>query len=170
MEQFCKTYRDAMNPFFDEAELRSMCGLSEEQMALLIREKLFPRPDLPAQKLWRKQPIEDLLGALRFHRPLGERRGAVVYFVAIPKFIKIGFTTDVQGRLKTLQCALPYRLNLLGTFPVGSESREQAIHYICRSRRVTDEDVGTEWFKATPGTMLFIWWLHELNKTLKLAA
>lgn len=51
----------------------------------------------------------------------------VIYFIKCNSFIKIGFTTDIEARMATLQTDNPYDLVLLKTVP-GDRTDELAFH------------------------------------------
>lgn len=58
--------------------------------------------------------------------------------------IKIGVSTDVTGRLRSLQVGFLDPLVLLGTLPGGADL-EQALH-----DRFRDQRVEGEWFRPSP--------------------
>ena len=51
----------------------------------------------------------------------------VVYFILSQGLIKIGFTTNLQGRLSDFQTYIPIGIELLGAIE-GSADRERAVH------------------------------------------
>jgi len=73
-----------------------------------------------------------------------------VYFVRSGKLIKIGFTTDLEGRVSRLQTGSPYDLQLLGTIE-GTQRDEQALH-----RRFANLNVRGEWFRGHTSLMAYI--------------
>lgn len=73
-----------------------------------------------------------------------------VYFVRSGKLIKIGFTTDLEGRVSRLQTGSPYDLQLLGTIE-GTQRDEQALH-----RRFANLNVRGEWFRSHASLMGYI--------------
>lgn len=73
-----------------------------------------------------------------------------VYFVRSGKLIKIGFTTDLEGRVSRLQTGSPYDLQLLGTIE-GTQRDEQALH-----RRFANLNVRGEWFRGHASLMAYI--------------
>jgi hypothetical protein len=79
-----------------------------------------------------------------------ERSGAVVYFARSKDLIKIGFSTDVHGRMSTLSTAVPTEITLLLTLP-GTRHFEQRLH-----RRFKAHRVNGEWFRASPEILEFI--------------
>lgn len=66
-----------------------------------------------------------------------------IYFVSSGQFIKIGYTTDIVARIRTLQNGSPSRLVLLGIMP-GTMREEAALH-----AKFTNAKVHGEWFRAT---------------------
>jgi len=58
--------------------------------------------------------------------------------------IKIGYTTDVQSRIRTLQTGYPDTLKLLLAIP-GNFNNEQTLHFELKEYRVQGE-----WFKPVP--------------------
>jgi hypothetical protein len=73
-----------------------------------------------------------------------------IYFVRSGKLIKIGFTTDLEGRVSRLQTGSPYDLQLLGTIE-GTQREEQALH-----RRFTNLNVRGEWFRGHASLLEYI--------------
>lgn len=74
-----------------------------------------------------------------------------VYFVEVePDIIKIGMTTDLQGRLKTLQIAHARPLRLLLCIP-GDMKCEKKLH-----QRFKDAHIKRELFRATPSLLTYI--------------
>jgi hypothetical protein len=66
----------------------------------------------------------------------------VVYFIsADDDLVKIGYTTSLNSRLRSLRTAHPKELRILFVIP-GSRDDEQELH-----RRFADFCVGREWFK-----------------------
>lgn len=66
--------------------------------------------------------------------------------------IKIGFTADLKRRLKALQTAAPYPLQMLASWP-GTEARERRVHrYLSQFRKVG------EWFEVPPFTVGYQIW------------
>jgi len=61
--------------------------------------------------------------------------------------IKIGYTTDLKARLRSLQTAAPFPLQMLANWP-GTEARERRVHrYLSQFRKVG------EWFEVPPFTV-----------------
>jgi hypothetical protein len=63
---------------------------------------------------------------------------AYVYFVRIGKFIKIGFTTNLRGRLKSFRCASAEPIEVLLIIPGGREL-EQRLHTLFCEDRISNE-------------------------------
>jgi hypothetical protein len=74
-----------------------------------------------------------------------EEKDGLVYFIGNDQGgpVKIGFTShmDPTTRLRQLQTASPYRLNVLGSIP-GTVARERAIHAF-----LMDDRLKGEWFE-----------------------
>jgi hypothetical protein len=68
----------------------------------------------------------------------------MIYFVEVERTgeIKVGFSTDVEKRIKSLSTASPYPLRLLIAVP-GSFAEEKLIHYAFSSERLNGE-----WFRG----------------------
>lgn len=64
--------------------------------------------------------------------------GAVVYFVQIGKFVKIGFTTNLKSRIKSFKTSTAETITVLKTFP-GSYRMEARLHDLFREQRVRNE-------------------------------
>ncbi len=62
-------------------------------------------------------------------------------------FVKIGYSANVQTRLKDLQTASPFELRVIGTM-AGTEEDERAIHQ--RFRHLHERG---EWFRRDPELM-----------------
>lgn len=71
--------------------------------------------------------------------------GQMVYFLGVPGFVKIGFTTDLALRVRNLQPGSPYRLELLAFRRGAAMSDERAYHRTFRRHRVEGE-----WFRLAP--------------------
>ena len=67
----------------------------------------------------------------------------MIYFISQREFIKIGFSDDVDQRIKELQTASPLELKLVGTMP-GAFQTECELHKIFESYRKNGE-----WFRYT---------------------
>jgi hypothetical protein len=67
-----------------------------------------------------------------------EKPASTVYFVRIGKFIKIGFTTDLERRLAGLRGASAERMSVLLTIP-GERDVEQRLHKLFAAQRVRNE-------------------------------
>lgn len=73
-----------------------------------------------------------------------------VYFVRSGKLIKIGFTTDLEGRVSRLQTGSPYDLQLLASID-GTRRDEQSLH-----SRFANLNVRGEWFRGHSSLMAYI--------------
>lgn len=73
----------------------------------------------------------------------------MIYFIKsyCNKYIKIGYTTDIQRRLKELQTASPKRLKVLGTLEGGTQL-EAGLHELFKKHRVEGE-----WFRNSSKEM-----------------
>lgn len=67
-----------------------------------------------------------------------------VYFLSDGEFIKIGFATDWQARIKGLQVANPRTLTPLLVLE-GSHRFERQLHQLFKAHRVKGE-----WFRPSP--------------------
>ena len=72
----------------------------------------------------------------------------MVYFIRVPDGpVKVGYTNrNVKERLKELQAASPYPLELIGTIAGGQQS-EQCVHRMFSGWR---SQGGREWYDADP--------------------
>jgi hypothetical protein len=73
-----------------------------------------------------------------------------VYFIRNAKAIKIGFTTDIEQRMKRLQTASSSPLELLGTV-AGTLQDEQNLHLRFANLRLRGE-----WFRGHTSLMAYI--------------
>lgn len=74
----------------------------------------------------------------------------MIYFIQAGGFVKIGSTSDLAERLRTLQCANPMDLKVLATIP-GGRTEEAALH-----RRFATSIHRNEWFNLTSDLISFI--------------
>jgi len=82
-----------------------------------------------------------------------------IYFLRSGDLIKIGFATNVQRRISSLQIANPAPLVLLATMK-GSPRREKQLHHRFRSLRVSGE-----WFSPGANLLKFIKIVQEQTAT-----
>jgi hypothetical protein len=85
--------------------------------------------------------------------PKAMRKPGFIYFATCDRDnfpIKIGFAVDVDARLASLQCALPYQLIILATMP-GMISDELALHIGFSQYRLLGE-----WFERSQELMDYI--------------
>jgi hypothetical protein len=73
---------------------------------------------------------------------------AVVYFVKIGKRIKIGFTTNLNERLKAFQGLSPEPINVLLTIP-GGRKLETRLHQLFAEHRIRNEFFHDEFFLSS---------------------
>lgn len=93
-----------------------------------IKEDLFPqRPPLKAS----------------------DQRGTI-YFVRCVDWVKIGWSSDLKGRLKSLQTTAPGEIKLIGKTR-GSIKQERDLH-----SRFAHHRVSGEWFNADPEILEFV--------------
>jgi len=72
--------------------------------------------------------------------------GPLVYFLGgVPGFVKIGFTADLQDRVRQLQPGSPFPLELLAHVAGASWAEERAYH-----RRFHAHRHYGEWFARAP--------------------
>lgn len=67
-----------------------------------------------------------------------------VYFIRSPQGIKVGYSEDVQARLRQLQTGNAARLKLIAVIPRANREVEQEFHRIFAPWRLAGE-----WFSAT---------------------
>ena len=108
-----------------------------------------------------KLDYRDLLERLKLWGIMPVTIKGWVYFIRSEKTheIKIGFTTiNVEKRLKSLQTAHPYKLELLATTP-GTTEYEKSLHDRFSSHRLKGE-----WFKSHPDVLAFISALKDTKR------
>lgn len=66
-----------------------------------------------------------------------------VYFAEADGFVKIGYSTNVEARLRSLSTGAPFPVRLIGSHP-GTQADEAALH-----RKFRDHRVSGEWFRAS---------------------
>jgi Meiotically up-regulated gene 113 len=67
----------------------------------------------------------------------------LIYFAKIGKAIKIGFTTNVERRLKSFRGASAEPIRLIGVFP-GGQKLETELHRLFAASRITNEFFTTD--------------------------
>jgi hypothetical protein len=77
-------------------------------------------------------------------------KGDVVYFLEAGDFIKIGFTTSLENRIKALETSSPHEFVVLATMPGTIEDETEIHHRFWSSRQ------RREWFRKTPELLAFI--------------
>lgn len=91
---------------------------------------------------WRDKQAEDTLDFPRSR----------IYFIDGDGGIKIGFSIDPMGRMKSLQSGNPRELKMLGTMR-GHQRTELALHDLFRTSRIRPKH---EWFNDAPAIRSFI--------------
>lgn len=93
---------------------------------------------------WKKNPLHD--SRTRESRALAnERRDGLVYFIGGDNTpVKIGYSTAVEGRLRSLQASHWCKLKILAAVS-ACEADEREYH-----RRFTASRLSGEWFSRTP--------------------
>lgn len=79
--------------------------------------------------------------------PVGMGSLYAVVAMCAERPIKIGFTEDLHGRVKTLQTGNPFLLRILGTIRGGKRTEEKIHRYLSADRLMG------EWFASSPRTM-----------------
>lgn len=110
-----------------------------------VRNGIMPRP-IPGTRIYDRKAID---AKLQIFGPK-ECEPPQVYFVSYGQYIKIGWTSDLLGRIAELQKAAPEQLSLLLKFP-GSKSDELRLHHRFAHLRLRGE-----WFKSSPEILGFI--------------
>lgn len=74
----------------------------------------------------------------------------VVYFIRVNAFVKIGYARNPLERLRHVQAASPYPVELMGALPGGTELEERLHRFFdhCRERG--------EWFRLEPHLRAFV--------------
>jgi uncharacterized protein YozE (UPF0346 family) len=100
-----------------------------------------------------ERDIDDLIKSLKLWGVMPVTIEGYVYFISSKKNleIKIGFTAgQVEKRLKSLQTAHPYKLQLITKIP-GTPEYEKSLH-----ERFSKFRLEGEWFKSDPDLLAFI--------------
>lgn len=109
------------------------------------RVALWPRVALDEVQVPRKLVARDPKRDARFDqiaRAVKYAAPGLVYVIAIPGFIKIGFTSrEVSKRMANIQTSSPHRIELLATMP-GTRALETALHL-----QFADLSAHGEWFR-----------------------
>ncbi len=85
-----------------------------------------------------------------------QRRGSVYFIACDNRFVKVGFTENVDARLADLQVGCPFELRVLGAMPDIHEEVERWFHAVLRF-----EHVRGEWFNLTDPIRLLIQRVNE---------
>jgi hypothetical protein len=88
-------------------------------------------------------------------------RVGFVYFMKSGGMVKIGFTTDLEQRTKTIRNGNPHELTLLGAMP-GTDDTEFFLHQMFAPYRSTGE-----WFRIEGALDVFLASLPSSAKTRK---
>lgn len=140
---------ECLNKFYrlDNPISRPLSGLTHEDFEEMVeKEELSERH------------AEDVLEKLRLWGVMPVTFEGCVYFIRSEKThaIKIGFTAgQADKRLKSLQTAHPYKLQLLATIP-GNLEFEKSLHDRFSSHRLKGE-----WFRPHPDILAFIAVINE---------
>lgn len=81
-----------------------------------------------------------------------------VYFISSGEAIKIGISTDVVGRMRSLQTASPYPLRLMAFLP-GATPRDEAMLH----RKFAHLRLEGEWFKPGPDLLEYVFGLKKVE-------
>ncbi|MEB3191101.1 MAG: YozE family protein, partial [Snowella sp.] len=111
--------------------------------------------------LWQWEMLEEKLKLWGVNPPPPIEKSGCVYFIQSQgtHTIKIGYTSgQAQNRLKDLQTAHPYQLNILATLP-GDRNYEKSLH-----QRFAEYRLKGEWFEPHPDLLAFIALLNK-NET-----
>jgi hypothetical protein len=128
-------------------------GLSREQAARYLRvsperfDMLVLCRKIPAPKRIDEIRIWD-----RYTLTIDEDANAVggVYFAGFAEYVKIGWSTNVNARLRELQTGAPERLRLYTVLP-GIRDKEKDTH-----RRFAHLRLQGEWFRRAPDLVEFM--------------
>lgn len=128
--------------------------LSEDQR-FAIRTLLAERPEVTPQKRAPVPPLPPMPVYAAPSRPVHPPRKpepvlAGVYFIQSGDLVKIGTSTNVHERLRTLRTMSPLPLELLA-IAAGSHTEETAVH-----ARFAHLRQHGEWFAVTPELLAFI--------------
>ena len=97
------------------------------------------------------EDIAEARGNLAYHKAMsmpgsfeGKKfKSKYLYFAACGDAVKIGVSSDPQGRIKSLQTGAPGTISILATIPDAGD-RECEIH-----RRLSHLNIQGEWFRHT---------------------
>lgn len=119
----------------------------EEWMELKEGMEIFFR-DIDVQRS-NEETLNTLYKEISKHsdgrKVIKEDRGFIYFVKSETNHFKIGKTTNLKSRMKTLQGASPYKLKLFCSFSADYKSKsEETLHSIFKEFRVTGE-----WFNIT---------------------
>jgi hypothetical protein len=132
---------------FDKAA--AYCRSRADQFRTLIGAGIFPQPG--QNKLWDRKLLDV---ALKSATPEVRPGGGSIYFVAVDRFIKIGFSTGTYSRIAQMQTGSPFEIVLIADVP-GTEQSEQIMHDKFKSLHERGE-----WFRRDAGLLAYIDWLQ----------
>jgi hypothetical protein len=95
-----------------------------------------------------QEALGDLLGKLLPSAEWGHYQR--VYFIGCDRFVKIGFTDRLTGRLRELRAATPYSLDVLAVF-AGNQGFERELH-----KRFAGLHHQREWFHREGALASFV--------------
>lgn len=75
----------------------------------------------------------------------------ILYFIRMGEFVKIGKTTCLGERLKTLQTSSPYELAVLKAVKTADLTLEYRVHAACEALHVRGE-----WYRLEGGLAKFL--------------
>lgn len=81
-----------------------------------------------------------------------------VYFITDGKYVKIGMSNNVKGRLDNLQSANPHKLSIALVVPYGGRELELELH-----AKFAEHRVRGEWFKIAPPITKYINKIANVN-------
>jgi hypothetical protein len=136
--------------FFELDRAAAYCRSRPDQFKAMIKVGIFPQHG--PKKLWDRKLLDtSLKSATPEVRPGGGR----VYFLAVDKFIKIGFSAGgTLGRVAQMQTGSPFEIVLIADVP-GTEQAEQALHDKFKFLHERGE-----WFRRDAGLLAYIDWLQ----------
>jgi hypothetical protein len=120
---------------------------SEDEILVQILMEAFPKDLQLYKKLTQSQQqawIDKAALVACGRSDENSSREPLIYFIAAERdLIKIGFSTNLASRLRSLRTAHPGELRILLAIP-GSRDDEQQLH-----RRFAEFRVGREWFRSS---------------------
>jgi hypothetical protein len=136
--------------FFELDRAAAYCRSRANQFNALIEAGIFPQHG--PKKLWDRKLLDV---ALESATPEVRPGGGNIYFVAVDRFVKIGFSTGTYSRIAQMQTGSPFEIVLIADVP-GTEQAEQAMHNKFKFLHERGE-----WFRRDPGLLAYIDWLQN---------